>query len=233
MLQLEQVEASYGHIQALKGIHMTVPKGKLVALIGANGAGKSTVMKTTMGLVPCLNGTIRFDGHEVTNKETVQLVQKGMALVPEGRQILQSMTVEENLQLGAYLRKDQEVKRDMEAVYERFPILKERKHQYGGTLSGGQQQMLAIGRALMARPRLLLLDEPSMGLAPLIVEEIFRVIEEIKKEGTTIVLVEQNAKKALAIADYAYVLETGRIVLEGPGPELIYHPDVRKAYLGG
>ncbi len=233
MLTLENIKAGYGHIMALKGISLKVPEGSIVSLIGANGAGKSTTMKTIMGIIKPQEGTITFEGLSIGGKATHDIVYSGISLVPEGRQILQGMTVLENLELGAFQRKDNEISADIQKVYERFPILEERKNQYGGTLSGGQQQMLAIGRALMARPKLLLLDEPSMGLAPLVVEEIFQVIQDIKAAGTTILLVEQNARKALSIADYAYVMETGKIVLEGKGAEVAKDPKVMEAYLGG
>lgn len=233
MLRLEGVESGYGHIRAIKGVSLQVTAGQIVTLIGANGAGKSTLMRTIMGLNRAVAGTITYRDERIDSLKTHQIVGKGISLVPEGRQILESMSIEENLRMGAFLRKDGEWEADLEAVYERFPVLYERKRLPGGTLSGGQQQMLAIGRALMGRPDLLLLDEPSMGLAPMVVQEIFDVIQDINRSGTTVLLVEQNAKKALAIADYAYVLEIGRIVMEGPAADLAGDARVREAYLGG
>ena len=233
MLQINQLVAGYGSITALKSIDLTVKAGTVVSLIGANGAGKTTTMKTIMGLLKPGGGRILFEGQDITGWPVHSIVERGISLVPEGRSILAQMTVLENLEMGAYLRKDQEVRQDLAKVFERFPILEERRQQLGGTLSGGQQQMLAIGRALMARPKLLLLDEPSMGLAPLVVADIFRVIEEISNEGTTILLVEQNVRQALKIAHYAYVMETGRIVLDGSAAEVAGNPKVLEAYLGG
>ena len=233
MLKIENVVAGYGHITALKSINLEVPQGSIVSLIGANGAGKSTTMRSIMGLVKPTEGRITFEGKDITSMKTHDIVKSGISLVPEGRQILQDMSVYENLEMGAYIRKDAEINDDIKKVFKRFPILDERSYQLGGTLSGGQQQMLAIGRALMARPKLLLLDEPSMGLAPLVVNEIFEVIKEIRAEGTTVLLVEQNVRQALKIADYAYVLETGKIVLSGPAEEIRHDPRVMEAYLGG
>ena len=233
MLKIENVVAGYGHITALKSINLEVPQGSIVSLIGANGAGKSTTMRTIMGLVKPTEARITFEGKDITSLKTHDIVKSGISLVPEGRQILQDMSVYENLEMGAYIRKDAEINDDIKKVFKRFPILDERSYQLGGTLSGGQQQMLAIGRALMARPKLLLLDEPSMGLAPLVVNEIFEVIKEISAEGTTVLLVEQNVRQALKIADYAYVLETGKIVLSGPAEEIRHDPRVMEAYLGG
>jgi hypothetical protein len=233
MLKIENVVAGYGHITALKSINLEVPQGSIVSLIGANGAGKSTTMRSIMGLVKPTEGRITFEGKDITSMKTHDIVKSGISLVPEGRQILQDMSVYENLEMGAYIRKDAEINDDIKKVFKRFPILDERSYQLGGTLSGGQQQMLAIGRALMARPKLLLLDEPSMGLAPLVVNEIFEVIKEISAEGTTVLLVEQNVRQALKIADYAYVLETGKIVLSGPVEEIRHDPRVMEAYLGG
>ncbi len=233
MLKIENVVAGYGHITALKSINLEVPQGSIVSLIGANGAGKSTTMRSIMGLVKPTEGRITFEGKDITSMKTHDIVKAGISLVPEGRQILQDMSVYENLEMGAYIRKDAEINDDIKKVFKRFPILDERSYQLGGTLSGGQQQMLAIGRALMARPKLLLLDEPSMGLAPLVVNEIFEVIKEISDEGTTVLLVEQNVRQALKIADYAYVLETGKIVLSGPAEEIRHDPRVMEAYLGG
>lgn len=234
LLELQNIVAGYGNIMALKGISLSVPEGSIVSLIGANGAGKSTTMKTIMGLVSPRDGEIRFKGEPLAGTKPYQVVHEGISLVPEGRQILQNMSVEENLYLGAYQRSDKGgIASDLKKVYDRFPRLEERKKQFGGTLSGGEQQMLAIGRAVMARPELLLLDEPSMGLAPIVVQEIFDVIKDINGSGTTILLVEQNAKKALQIADYAYVMETGHIVLQGKASEVAANPQVTAAYLGG
>ncbi|WP_251440555.1 ABC transporter ATP-binding protein [Veillonella intestinalis] len=233
MLKLEGVVAGYGNITAIKNISFEVPEGSIVSLIGANGAGKSTTMRTIMGLLNPSEGAITFDGVNICYKKTHDIVKQGISLVPEGRQILQDMSVYENLEMGAYTRKDKEIEQDIKAVFQRFPILDERSYQLGGTLSGGQQQMLAIGRALMARPKLLLLDEPSMGLAPLVVNDIFKTIKEINEAGTTVLLVEQNARQALKISDYAYVLETGKIVLHGTAQEIANNPRVMDAYLGG
>lgn len=233
MIQVQGLEAGYGHIKAIKAIDFEVPEGSIVSLIGANGAGKSTTMRTLMGLITPTAGHIIIDGEDVTGLKTHAIVKKGISLLPEGRQILQDMSVYENLEMGAYTRNDKDIEADIKEVFKRFPILDERSYQLGGTLSGGQQQMLAIGRALMARPKYLLLDEPSMGLAPLVVSDIFKTIQEINKAGTTILLVEQNARQALKIADYAYVLETGRIVLHGTGQEIRENPKVMEAYLGG
>lgn len=234
MLELKGVVSGYGNITALKSIDLSVPEGKIVSLIGANGAGKSTTMRTIMGLVKAREGSIFFLGQDLTKLKTHEIVKAGISLVPEGRQILQDMTVYENLEMGAYIRKDKAgIEEDIKKVFKRFPILDERSYQLGGTLSGGQQQMLAIGRALMARPKLLLLDEPSMGLAPLVVNEIFEVIKEISQEGTTVLVVEQNVRQALKIADYAYVLETGKMVLDGSAEDVRHDPRVMEAYLGG
>lgn len=234
LLELKNVEAAYGNIKALKDINLSVPEGKIVTLIGANGAGKSTTMKTIMGIMKPIAGDVLFKGESIAGMKTHNIVKKGVVLVPEGRQILQNMSVRENLEMGAYQRKDPEgIKEDLSKVFERFPRLFERQNQFGGTLSGGEQQMLAIGRAVMAKPEVMLLDEPSMGLAPLVVQQIFDVIKDINKMGTTVLLVEQNARKALQIADYAYVMETGRIVMEGPAQEVANNPDVMAAYLGG
>jgi len=234
LLELSNIVAGYGHITALKGISLSVPEGKIVTLIGANGAGKSTTMKTLMGIVKAQEGDVTFEGKSLKGKKSYQVVDMGISLVPEGRQVLQSMSVEENLRLGAYKRSDKDgIAADLKKVYDRFPRLLERKAQYAGTLSGGEQQMLAIGRAMMSRPKVLLLDEPSMGLAPIVVQEIFDVIKAINEGGTTVLLVEQNAKKALKIADYAYVMETGKIVLHGKASEVADNPQVMAAYLGG
>lgn len=234
LLELKNIEAAYGNIKALKGINLAVPEGKIVTLIGANGAGKSTTMKTIMGVMKPIAGDVLFKGESIAGKKTYDIVNSGVVLVPEGRQILQGMTVRENIELGAYHRNDKkEIAEDMAQVFDRFPRLFERQSQFAGTLSGGEQQMLAIGRAMMARPQVMLLDEPSMGLAPLVVQQIFDVVKDINKMGTTVLLVEQNARKALQIADYAYVMETGKIVMEGPAQEVAANPDVMAAYLGG
>ncbi|MFI8493275.1 ABC transporter ATP-binding protein [Peribacillus butanolivorans] len=234
MLKIEDINVYYGNIQALKGISLTINEGEIVTLIGANGAGKSTMLKTISGLLKPKQGKIMYEGQSIGGKAAQSIVKMGISHVPEGRRVFANMTVEENLQLGAYLRKDKAgIKQDMEKVYELFPRLLERLKQQSGTLSGGEQQMLAMGRALMAKPRLLLLDEPSMGLAPLLVKQIFNIIEEINKTGTTILLVEQNANLALSIADRAYVVETGRIVLSGKSEELTASEEIKNAYLGG
>ncbi len=233
MLVLRDVVAGYGNIKALKSVDLSVPEGAVVSLIGANGAGKTTTMKAIMGLIKPDSGDILFQGKSLKGIPVYDVVRLGISLVPEGRNILAGMTVLENLEMGAYQRNDTEIGQDIEKVFRRFPILEERKAQLGGTLSGGQQQMLAIGRALMSRPKLLLLDEPSMGLAPLVVADIFRVIQEISQSGTTILLVEQNVRQALKIADYAYVMETGKIVLHGKASDIIHNPRVMEAYLGG
>jgi branched-chain amino acid transport system ATP-binding protein len=233
MLELRQVVAGYGNIKALKSVDLSVPAGAVVSLIGANGAGKTTTMKSIMGLIQTDSGDILFQGKSMKGTPVHDVVKLGISLVPEGRNILSRMTVLENLEMGAYQRHDAEIDQDIQKVFSRFPILEERKAQLGGTLSGGQQQMLAIGRALMARPKLLLLDEPSMGLAPLVVADIFRVIQEISRTGTTILLVEQNVRQALKIADYAYVMETGKIVLHGKAAEVVNDSRVKEAYLGG
>lgn len=232
MLKLTNIETFYGQIQALKGISLEVEEGKIVTLLGANGAGKSTTMKTIAGLLKPRKGTVEFLGEKVTGMRPDQLLRKGIALVPEGRAILASMTVLENLEMGAYHRKDSRVKEDIQNVMKRFPILEERQSQLAGTLSGGQQQMLAIARALLSKPKLILLDEPSMGLAPLIVAEIFEIIKEINQDGTTVLLVEQNAKQALKIADYGYVMETGKIIIEGNASDLLQDERIVEAYLG-
>lgn len=233
MLKIEGLVTGYGSIKALKGIDLEVPAGSIVSLIGANGAGKTTAMKSLAGILKPESGRIIFQGREIRGLPVHVIVSLGISLVPEGRQILSKMTVLENLEMGAYQRKDGQVKEDLRAVFTRFPVLEERKGQLGGTLSGGQQQMLAIGRALMAKPKLLLLDEPSMGLAPLVVADIFKVIREINREGTTVLLVEQNVRQALKIANYAYVLETGKIVYHGTADEVAANPRVKEAYLGG
>ena len=234
MLTVENLSVNYGQIRAVRGVSFAVPEGQVVTLVGANGAGKTTIMHTISGLLRPVGGRIVFAGQEITRRPPHRIVAAGIGQVAEGRAILAGMTVEENLALGTTPRRPgPEVARDITAQYERFPVLGERRRQLAGTLSGGEQQMLAIARALVARPRLLLLDEPSMGLAPLLVREIFRIIRELNAEGRTILLVEQNAFKALAVAHYAYVLERGQIVLEGPGADLLRNPQVERAYLGG
>ncbi|MEN6313732.1 MAG: ABC transporter ATP-binding protein [Clostridiaceae bacterium] len=234
MLEIKNIAVHFGVIQALKGISITVRDGEIVTLIGANGAGKTTTLRTISGLKRPTGGTILLDGADITGTASQERVQMGISHAPEGRRVFSSMTVLENLELGAFQRKDKAaVASDLRMVYERFPILADRKKQAAGTLSGGEQQMLAIGRALMSRPKILLLDEPSMGLAPLLVQEIFSIIKDINKAGTTILLVEQNASMALQIAGHAYVMETGSIVLSGSGTELMQSDDIKKAYLGG
>lgn len=234
MLEIKDLDVYYGVIQTLKGISLNINEGEIVTLIGANGAGKTTTLRTVSGLEKVRKGKIIFNGVDITDMPAKKRVEMGISHVPEGRRIFSSMTVLENLELGAYLRKDkEEIEKDLKKVYEHFPILADRKKQAGGTLSGGEQQMLAIGRALMGRPKILFLDEPSMGLAPLFVQEIFNIIKEINKAGTTIFLVEQNASMALQIADRAYVMETGKIVLSGTGEELMKSEEIKKAYLGG
>lgn len=234
MLRIEQIDVYYGAIQALKNLSLEVDRGSIVTLIGANGAGKTSTLKTISGLIKPRNGSIEFNGKEISRLSPEKVVEMGISQVPEGRRVFPQMSVQENLDMGAYLRRDKkDMQTDMENVFARFPRLRERSHQMAGTLSGGEQQMLAIGRALMARPQLLLMDEPSMGLAPLLVKEIFEIIQDINKRGTTILLVEQNAKMALSIADKAYVIETGAIVLEGEAKNLLESEEVKKAYLGG
>lgn len=234
MLTVDNIDVFYGAIHAIKGISLAARQGDITTLIGSNGAGKSTTLHTISGLLKPKNGNITFEDEDITGMAPHKIVGKGLVQVPEGRHVFANMTVAENLEMGAYLRQDKEgINQDLASVFTRFPRLLERKDQVAGTLSGGEQQMLAMGRALMSRPRLLLLDEPSMGLAPLLVQEIFNIIKEIKETGTTILLVEQNAKMALSIADKAYVLETGRISLEGTGKELLHSEAVQKAYLGG
>ncbi|MDF2929756.1 ABC transporter ATP-binding protein [Anaerospora sp.] len=234
MLIIKDINVYYGAIHALKGISVEVKEGQIVTLIGANGAGKSTTLRTISGLLRPKSGEISFEGKNIAAMPAQDIVKQGLSQVPEGRRVFANMTVLENLELGAYTRSDSTgIAEDMETVFKRFPRLRERKSQLAGTLSGGEQQMLAMGRALMSRPRLLLLDEPSMGLAPLLVKEIFSIIKEINLTGTTILLVEQNAHMALSIANYAYVLETGRITIEGSAAELAQSEEIRKAYLGG
>ncbi len=233
LLKVENLQVFYGVIQAVKGISFEVNQGEIVALIGANGAGKTTVLHTVTGLVPAKAGSITYNGVDLLKTPSHKIVAMGMAHVPEGRRIFQELTVLENLQMGAFTRRDKgEVAKTLQMVYERFPRLEERKKQVAGTLSGGEQQMLAMGRALMSKPDIILMDEPSMGLSPLFVTEIFDIIQEINKAGTTVLIVEQNAKKVLSIADRAYVLETGNIILEGPAQELLNNDSVKKAYLG-
>lgn len=232
LLKLQNVSTFYDKIQALKSIDVTVKEGTIVTILGANGAGKTTMMNTIAGLLKPKEGSIHYLGKDVTGLRPDQLIRKGLALVPEGRGILASMTVLENLEMGAYHRNDAEVNADLEKAMDRFPILRERKSQLGGTLSGGQQQMLAIARVIMSKPKLLLLDEPSMGLAPLIVADIFKIIKEINEAGTTVLLVEQNARQALKVADYGYVLETGKVVASGNAKELLQDDTIKKAYLG-
>ena len=234
MLKVENLVVKYGMIEAIKGISFEVNDGEIVTLIGSNGAGKTTTMQTISGLLKPAQGSVLLDGVDLTKIAPHKIVPMGLAQVPEGRRVFAQQTVEENLELAPYCRKDKEgVKADMQNVFELFPRLLERRTQLAGTLSGGEQQMLAMARALMAKPKIMLMDEPSMGLSPLLVKEIFRIIQDINKQGTTVLLVEQNAKMALAIADRAYVLETGKIILEGTGAELAASEQVRKAYLGG
>lgn len=234
MLTVKAVHTYYGGIHALKGVSLHVQAGEMVALIGANGAGKSTLVNTICGLIKPQKGKIEFQGKAVDGLSAEAIVRLGIALVPEGRQVFSTLAVEANLEMGAFIHRHdgEQVREDMARLFERFPILKERRHQLAGTLSGGEQQMLAISRALMARPQLLVLDEPSMGLAPLVVKEIFRIIQELKEEGKTILLIEQNARAALQIADRGYVLETGKVVLQGEGTVLLEHREVQRAYLG-
>ena len=234
MLEVKNLEVYYGVICALKGISFEVNEGEIVSLIGANGAGKTTMMQSVVGLIPKRSGTVIFDGQDITKTPCHKIVQLGMTQVPEGRRIFQELSVYENLMMGAYTVKDQQqFKTELDKIYELFPRLAERRNQIAGTLSGGEQQMLAMSRALMINPKLLMLDEPSMGLAPILVDQIFDIIKQLHKQGTTILLVEQNASKALEIADRAYVLETGAITTTGTGAELASSDEVRKAYLGG
>ena len=234
MLEVKNLSVHYGMIQAVRNVDFTVNEGEIVSLIGANGAGKSTILKTLSGLIHPSEGEIVYLGENIASTSAKKIVEKGLVQVPEGRHVFPGLTVKENLELGAFLRKDkEEIQKDMEAVFERFPILKERKDQDAQTLSGGEQLMLAMGRALMSRPKLLLLDEPSMGLAPIFIREIFKIIQEIQKTGTTVLLIEQNAKMALSISNRAYVLETGSVVLSGTGQELLESDEIQKAYLGG
>ncbi len=233
LLEIRDIEVFYGVIQAIKGISFDVNEGEVIALIGANGAGKTTILHTITGLLSPKKGTISFDGKDITKTPAHKIVSMGMAHVPEGRRVFSQLSVYENLKMGAYTRKDKaEIEESLNMVYSKFPRLEERKTQLAGTLSGGEQQMLAMGRALMSHPKIVLMDEPSMGLSPIFVEEIFKIIEEISSSGTTVLLVEQNAKKALGIANRAYVLETGNIVLDGDAHELMNNETVKKAYLG-
>lgn len=231
ILSIKDLKVNYGGIEAVKGISFDVPKGDIVTLIGANGAGKSSTLRAIAGLVKLKSGSIEFEGESVVGKDTTTIVSRGITLVPEGRRIFPDLTVLENLRVGAYMRKD-DITPDINWVYELFPRLKERSWQAGGTLSGGEQQMLAVGRALMSRPKLMMMDEPSLGLAPLIVRDIFSIIKEINKRGVTILLIEQNANMALSTADTGYVMETGRITMTGPGKELLANEAVKAAYLG-
>lgn len=234
MLQINNLSVDYGMINAVRDVSFRVKEGEIVTLIGANGAGKSTILRTISGLIRPSSGSISYEGEELTRMSPQNIVVHGISQVPEGRQVFNGMSVKENLELGAFLRKDTEIlDAELEHIYERFPVLKERLSQDASTLSGGEQQMLAMGRALMSKPRLLLLDEPSMGLAPIFIQEIFDIIQDIQKQGTTVLLIEQNANLALSIADRGYVLETGKIVLSGTGEELLASDEVQKAYLGG
>lgn len=233
MLEVKDIEVFYGVIQAIKGISFEVNEGEVIALIGANGAGKTTTLHTITGLLQPKKGSIMFEGKDITKVPAHKIVSLGMAHVPEGRRVFGELTVYENLKMGAYTRKDKaEIQETLEMVYKRFPRLEERKNQLAGTLSGGEQQMLAMGRALMSHPKIIVMDEPSMGLSPIFVNEIFKIIQDVSKSGTTVLLVEQNAKKALSIADRAYVLETGKIVLKGDAKELMNNDSIKKAYLG-
>ena len=232
MLSIKGLRSGYGKIEVLHDVALEVAQGQIVTLIGANGAGKTTLLKTISGLLRPSAGSITFEGKSIVRRPPHKIVQLGISHVPEGRAILKRMTVIDNLRMGAYVRNDKDIDRDIEAAFERFPVLSERRHQIAATLSGGEQQMLAIGRALVAGPRLLLLDEPSLGLAPKFITLIFQTLRELKTEGKTILLVEQNARKALQVADHAYVMERGRIVLSGTGPELLNMPEVQRTYLG-
>lgn len=234
MLKLQDLHVYYGGIHAVKGINLHIPQGHIVTLIGANGAGKSSTVRSIAGLNKQTKGQILYKGNNILGKHPEAIVKLGIALSPEGRRILPHLTVAENLQLGAYVRTDKEgIAKDMDLVYTLFPRLRERSWQKGGTLSGGEQQMLAVGRALMSNPDLVMLDEPSLGLAPILVKEIFSIITEINSQGKTVLLIEQNAYAALSVANYAYILETGTVVLEGPGQDLLHNPQVKEAYLGG
>ena len=233
MIKIDNLVVSYGGIEALKGVSLEVPSGKIVTLVGANGAGKSTTLKSIVGLVKTKSGTIDYEGTDLTKLKTEVMVKEGIALVPEGRRVFSDLTVLENLKIGAYTRKDSKgIAMDLEKVYSLFPRLKERTWQVSGTLSGGEQQMLAIGRALMSRPKLIMMDEPSLGLAPIIVKELFGIIKRINEEGMTVLLIEQNANAALKIADIGHIMETGKIILTGTGKELLNNEEIKKAYLG-
>ena len=233
MIKIDNLVVAYGGIEALKGVSLEVPSGKIVTLVGANGAGKSTTLKSIVGLVKPKSGSIDYEGTDLTKLNTELMVKKGIALVPEGRRVFSDLTVLENLKIGAYSRKDTKgIAEDLEKVYVLFPRLKERTWQTAGTLSGGEQQMLAIGRALMSRPKLIMMDEPSLGLAPIIVKELFGIIKKINEEGMTVLLIEQNANAALKIADIGYIMETGKITLTGSGKELLNNDEIKKAYLG-
>lgn len=233
MIKIDNLVVAYGGIEALKGVSLEVPSGKIVTLVGANGAGKSTTLKSIVGLVKPKSGSIDYEGTDLTKLNTELMVKKGIALVPEGRKVFADLTVFENLKIGAYTRKDKVgIEEDLENVYSLFPRLKERTWQLAGTLSGGEQQMLAIGRALMSRPKLIMMDEPSLGLAPIVVKELFGIIKKINEEGMTVLLIEQNANAALKIADIGYIMETGKITLSGSGKELLSNDEIKKAYLG-
>ena len=233
LLEIKDLEVYYGMIQAIKGVSFQVQEGEVIALIGANGAGKTTILHTITGLLEAKKGSVIFDGKDITKTPAHKIVSMGMAHVPEGRRVFANLSVYQNLKMGAYTRKDkQEIEETIKTVYKRFPRLEERKNQLAGTLSGGEQQMLAMGRALMSHPRIILMDEPSMGLSPIFVNEIFDIIKEVSASGTTVLLVEQNAKKALSISDRGYVLETGKIVLEGNSEDLLNNDSIKKAYLG-
>lgn len=233
MLKIENLVVYYGGIEALKGISLDVPDGKIVTLIGANGAGKSTLLRSIMGLVKPDNGAITYNGQDIYGLNSQKIVSTGITLVPEGRRVFPNLTVLENMKIGAYMRNDKDgIVADIRWIYDLFPRLEERSWQLAGTLSGGEQQMLALGRALMCRPKVLMMDEPSLGLAPLVIKDIFKIIQEINRQGMTVLLIEQNANMALKIADIAYVLETGRITMNGTGKELLENPDIKAAYLG-
>ncbi|MCD5002763.1 ABC transporter ATP-binding protein [Enterococcus saccharolyticus] len=233
MLSVDNLSVRYGMIQAVHNVSFQVNQGEIVSLIGANGAGKTTILRTISGLIRPSEGTIQFEGQAIEKEAPQKIVAAGLSQVPEGRHVFSGLTVQENLEMGAFLRKGNDVQAEYQQIFSKFPVLKERKNQDAATLSGGEQQMLAMGRALMSKPKLLLLDEPSMGLAPIFIREIFSIIEEIKQQGTTVLLIEQNASMALSIADRGYVLETGKVVLEGTGKELLASEAVKKAYLGG
>ena len=234
MLRVENLDVNYGMMNAVRAVNFEVNQGEIVSLIGANGAGKSTILRTISGLIKPASGTLTYEGQNITKTNAQKIVQLGISHVPEGRHVFKGLSVRENLEMGAFLRKDRaNIEEDIQAVYDRFPVLGERQKQDASTLSGGEQQMLAMGRALMSKPKLLLLDEPSMGLAPIFIQEIFNIIQQIQAQGTTVLLIEQNAKMALSIASRGYVLETGKIVLSGTGQELLESDAVQKAYLGG